>query len=76
MVVPCERSFDFFHLCYRYLYWDGVSLDYSEGIVKELVAIFNRHILQIYGIARAVYQSILEDVDAVLLETVDVDGVS
>lgn len=75
MVVPGEGSGDFFGLDYGHFVRDGVALDYADGVAKEFVAVFHRDILDIDSVGAAVSEFVFVDVDAVVLDIAQVEGV-
>ena len=75
MVVPSERTFDLFRLDNRHFVGYRIALDDADGITQELVAIFHRHVSYIERIFRPIYQFILRNVDAVVLDVGELDRV-
>ena len=46
-----------------------------DRVAKELVAALYRHVTEIDGVARAVELAVLEDVDGVVLNVAQIDGI-
>lgn len=55
---------------------NGVNLNLINSISKELVLVFILDILYIDGIARTVGQMVLIDIDAVILDVAQIEGIS
>ena len=51
MVEPSQWTSDLFDLGDCYFHRDGISLDDSKGVVKELVAVFYRNVFQVHCVA-------------------------
>lgn len=75
MVVPSKWSGDFLGLDYGHFVRDAVALDYTYRVAKEFVAVFHRDILDINGVGAAVSELVLVNVDAVVLDVAQVEGV-
>lgn len=67
MIVPCERSGDFFGLDSDYLIGDGILLNYFDSVAEHTVLVFDRYVFDIDGVFGAVYKAFVIEIDGIVL---------
>ena len=68
-------AFDF-GFYYSHCIGDAVDAGLVDGVAKELVAVFDRNVSEIDGVAGAVGKVAARYIDGVVLQLVDIEGVA
>ena len=75
MVKEGQGSGDFLHLGDCHLIRDAVDLSLIDCVAEEAVAVLDRDVTEIDGVARAVELAVAEHIDGVVLNVAQIDGI-
>ena len=75
VVEEGQGSGDLLHLGDCHLIRDAVVLYLVDGVAEVAVAVLDRNVTEIDGVARAVEQAVLENVDGIVLHLAQTEGI-